>query len=102
MLAQSLTLLAYTREVSGFHAAGILATCPSFLIVFVSPSRTYSYNKNHVHTCSDRNRIITLMRLPNTDSTPNKPVTLPRNQLLISYAGTGLVHTVTIRCYDAR
>jgi len=33
----------------------------------------------HVHTCSGRNRIIPLMRRPNTDSEPNKPVTLPRN-----------------------
>jgi len=41
-----------------------------------------------VHTCSDRNRIIPLMRRPNTNSTPNKPVTLPRNQLLIRYAVT--------------
>jgi len=56
----------------------------------------------HVHTCSGRNCIITLMRRPNTDSTPNKPVTLPRNQLLIRYAVTGPVHTVTIRCYDTR
>jgi len=32
----------------------------------------------HVHTCSGRNSIIPLMRRPNTDSTPNKPVTLPR------------------------
>jgi hypothetical protein len=37
----------------------------------------------HVHTCSDRNSIIPLMRRPNNDSTPKKPVTLPRNQLLI-------------------
>jgi hypothetical protein len=37
------------------------------------------------------------MRQPNTDSTPNKPLTLPRNQLLIRYAGTSLVHTGTIR-----
>jgi len=56
----------------------------------------------HVHTCSGRNRIIPLMRRPNTDSTPNKPITLPRNQLLIRYADTSLVHTVTIRCYDKR
>jgi len=33
------------------------------------------------------------MRRPNTDSTPNKPVTLPRNQPLIRYVGTSLVHT---------
>jgi hypothetical protein len=31
---------------------------------------------SHVQTCSGRNRIITLMRRPNTDSTPNLPVTL--------------------------
>jgi hypothetical protein len=35
----------------------------------------------HVHTCSGRNRIIPLVRRPNTDSAPNKPVTLPRNHL---------------------
>jgi len=56
----------------------------------------------HVHTCSGRNRIIPFMRLPNTDSTPKKPVTLPRNQLLIRYAVKSPVHTVTIRCYDTR
>ena len=56
----------------------------------------------HVHSCSGRNRIIPLMRRPNTDSTPNKPVTLPRNQLLIRYAVTCPVHTVTVRCYDMR
>jgi hypothetical protein len=39
---------------------------------------------------------------PNFDSTPIEPVTLPRNQLLIRYAVTSLVHTVTIRCYDTR
>jgi hypothetical protein len=33
----------------------------------------------HVQTCSGRNRIIHLMWRPNTDSTPNKAVTLPRN-----------------------
>jgi hypothetical protein len=37
----------------------------------------------HVQTCSGRNRIIPLMRRPNTNSAPNMPVTLPRNQLLI-------------------
>jgi len=56
----------------------------------------------HVHTCSGRNRIIPLMRRPNTDSTPNKPVTLTRNQLLIGYAVTSPTHTVTIRCYDTQ
>jgi hypothetical protein len=36
-----------------------------------------------VHTCSGRNHIIPLMRRRNTDSAPNKPVTWPRNHLLI-------------------
>jgi hypothetical protein len=53
----------------------------------------------HFQTCSGRNRIIPLMRRPNTDSAPNLPVTLPRNQLLIRYVVTRPVHTVTIRCY---
>jgi hypothetical protein len=48
--------------------------------------------------CSGRNRIIPLMRRPNTDSAPNMPVTLPRNQLLIRDVVTSPVHTVTIRC----
>jgi len=47
----------------------------------------------HVHTCSGRNRIIPLMRRPNTDSTPNKPVTLPRNRFLIRYAVASSVHS---------
>jgi len=47
-------------------------------------------------------RIIPLMPRSNTDTTPNKPVTLPRNQLLIRYAVTSPVHNVTIRCYDTR
>jgi hypothetical protein len=37
------------------------------------------------------------MRRPNTDSTPNNPVTLPRNQLSIRYVVTSPVHTVTVR-----
>ena len=66
-------------------------------------SRCWTCNVTlHVHTWSGRNRIIPLMRRPNTDSTSNKPVTLPRNQLLIRYAGASLVQTVTIRCYDKR
>jgi hypothetical protein len=56
----------------------------------------------HVQSCSDRNRIIPLMRRPNTDSAPNMPVTLPRNKLLIRYVVTCPVHTVTIRCYGTR
>ena len=56
----------------------------------------------HVQTCSSRNRIIPLMRRSNTDSAPNKPVTLPRNQLLIRYVVTSPVHTLTIRRYGTR
>jgi len=56
----------------------------------------------HVHICFGRNRIIPLMRRPNTDSTPKKFITLPRNQLLVRYAVTSPVHAVTIRCYDTR
>jgi hypothetical protein len=51
----------------------------------------------HVHICFGRNHIIPLMRRPNTDSTPNKPLTLPPNQLLTRYAVTSPVRTVTIR-----
>jgi hypothetical protein len=42
------------------------------------------------------------MRRPNTDSTQNMPVTLPRNELSIRYVVTSPVHTVTIRCYGTR
>jgi hypothetical protein len=41
-----------------------------------------------------------LMRRTNTENTPNKPVTWPRNELLIRYAVTSPVHTVTIRCWS--
>jgi hypothetical protein len=43
------------------------------------------------------NRTIPLMRRPNTDNAPNKPVTLKRSQLLIRCVVTSPVHTVTIR-----
>jgi alpha-N-acetylglucosamine transferase len=56
----------------------------------------------HVQTCSGPNRIIPLMQRPNTDSAPNMPVTLPRNQLLIRYMDMSPVHTFTIRCYGTR
>jgi hypothetical protein len=72
-------------------------------IMRLRPEQMWTCNVTlHVHICSGRNRIIPLMRRPNTDSTPNKPVTLPRNQLLIRYAVTSPVHTVTIRCYDTQ
>jgi hypothetical protein len=48
----------------------------------------------HVQTSSGRNRIIPLMRRPNTDSATNMPVTLPRNQLLIRYVVTSPVLTL--------
>jgi hypothetical protein len=51
----------------------------------------------HVQTCSGRNRIIPLMRRPNTDNAPNVPVTLPRNQLLIRYVVTSPVHDRVLR-----
>jgi hypothetical protein len=56
----------------------------------------------HVQTCSGRNRIIALMRRPNTDSAPNIRVTLRRKKLLIRYVVTSPVHTVTIQCYGTR
>jgi hypothetical protein len=55
-----------------------------------------------IQICSGRNRVIPLMRRPNSGSTPNMPVTLPRNQLLIRYVVTCPVHTVTTRCYGTR
>jgi hypothetical protein len=54
----------------------------------------------HVQTCLGRNRIIPLMPRPNTDSAPN--MILARNQLLIRYVVTILVHPVTVRCYGTR
>ena len=72
-------------------------------MIRLQPEQVWTCNVTlHVHICSGRNRIIPLMRRPNTDSTPKKPVTLPRNQLLIRYAGTSPVYTVTIRCYDTQ
>ena len=56
----------------------------------------------HVHTCSGRDRIIPLMRRPNTYNTPSRPVTLPRDQLLMRYVVASPVHTVTKRCYSLR
>jgi hypothetical protein len=47
----------------------------------------------HVRTCSGRNHIIPLMWRPNTDSTPNMPVMLPCNQLLICYVVTSPIHS---------
>jgi hypothetical protein len=40
---------------------------------------------------------IPLMRLPNTDSALNMPVTLPRDQLLICYVVTVLRYAVTLQ-----
>ena len=56
----------------------------------------------HVQTRSGGNRIIPLMWRPNTDSTPNMPVTLWHNQLLIRYVVMSPVHTVTLQHYVTR
>jgi hypothetical protein len=48
------------------------------------------------HTCSGCNRIIPLMRRPNTDSTPNKPITFPRNQTFDTLRG----HESRPHCHD--
>jgi hypothetical protein len=72
-------------------------------MIRLQPEQMWTCNGTlHVHTCSGRNRIISLMPRPNTDSTLIKPVTLPHNRLLIHCAGTSPVRTVTIRCYDTR
>jgi hypothetical protein len=72
-------------------------------MIRLRPEQVWTCNVTlHVQTCSGCNRIIPLMRRPNTDSTPNNHVTLPRYSLLIRYAVTNPVHTVTIRCYDTR
>jgi hypothetical protein len=54
----------------------------------------------HVHTCSGHDRFMPMMEWSNTNSTPNKSVILPSNQLMICYARTSPVHTVPSRCYD--
>jgi hypothetical protein len=53
----------------------------------------------NVQTYLGCNRIIPLMRWPNTNSALNMPVTLLRNQFLIRYMVTAPVLTVTIQCY---
>jgi len=46
------------------------------LMIHLRPEQMWTCNVTlQVHTCSGRNRIISLMRRPNIDSTPNKPVT---------------------------
>jgi hypothetical protein len=96
-----------------FHPVphGVTVSCERYTVAFLV---CYGSQKHHecteversgrwwrvtlqVQTCSGRNRIIPLMRWPNTDSTPNMPVMLPRNQLLIRYVVTSPVHTVTIQ-----
>jgi hypothetical protein len=44
----------------------------------------------HVQTCSGTNHIIPLMRQSNTDSAPNMPIMLPRNQVLIRWVPSTL------------
>lgn len=53
----------------------------------------------HIHTCSSHNCIISLMQQPNTDTEPNKPLTLSHTQLLIRYMVMRPIHTATIWCY---
>jgi hypothetical protein len=66
-------------------------------------SEQWWHDTLHIYICSGHNPIIPpLMQQPNTESTPNKPVTLPCNQLLIRYAVTSPVHTVAIRRYSMR
>jgi hypothetical protein len=47
----------------------------------------------HVQTCSGRNRIIPLIRRPNTDSTPKKHLTLRGHQSRPHYHDTTLRYT---------
>ena len=49
----------------------------------------------HVHTCSGRNRIIPLMRRPNTDSTPKKTVTLQRKPTFDTLRGSRVPSTLS-------
>ena len=51
----------------------------------------------HIHTCSGRNRISLLMRRPNTDSTPNKPVTLRGHESRPHCHDTALRHMVMLQ-----
>jgi hypothetical protein len=50
----------------------------------------------HVQSCSGRNRIIPLMRRPNTDSAPNMPVKLPRKTRFDRLCG----HESRRHCHD--
>ena len=57
-------------------------------MIRLRPEQVWTCNVTlHVHTCSGCNRIIPLMRRPNTDNTPNKPVTL-RHDTVLRYAVT--------------
>jgi hypothetical protein len=44
-------------------------------MIGLQPKQVWTCNVTlHIHTCFGLNRIIPLMRRPNTDSAPNKPV----------------------------
>ena len=71
-----------------FHPVphGVTVSCERYTLAFPvcyeSPSDVFAASSGRwwrvtppVHTCSGRNRTIPLMRRPNTDSTPNKPIT---------------------------
>jgi hypothetical protein len=51
----------------------------------------------HVQTCSGRNRIVPLMRRPNTDSTSNKPVALPTFDTLHGHKSRPHCHDTVLR-----
>jgi hypothetical protein len=66
-------------------------------MIRLRPEQVWTCNETlRVHTFSGRNRIIPLMRRPNTDSTPKKPVTLPRKQTF----DTLRVHESRPHCHD--
>jgi hypothetical protein len=68
------TCLFGVLSVFGRHIKGMLR---------LRPEQVWTCNVTlHFHTCLARNCTIPLMWRPNTDSTPNKSVTLPRNVTL--------------------
>ena len=79
----------YSRLAQAYRSAWALQQC-RFAPLFKTNIRNEKKGRGadvdirvtlHVHACSSCNHIICLMRRPYTDSAPNKPVTLLRNQL---------------------